>query len=506
MTDDAAQRRLTGQSAAEAAKAAQIGITTETAKANSGALFNTFDAEKVQQDIDTQIAVTKEFGKIAPKIVADVADSLGNTQEYEIKLQLKGDLESLVANSSDPEKRALAQAELNKVNTYLVENKASYDLWKEGGIARGIAQGGVGGLMTGDFGGAAAGFGTSLAAPVLNDLSGKHGGSVINTFASAAIGGALGGNMGGAVVGTNVDANNRQLHPVEIDIINTHAKDFALKQGISEEEARSELASAALSQVDAEYSYLISDKQNYRDAQAFLKTIGAGESFKDDYGRTQTLFDERGKANFYDYAMNTEYVYGDNPFYDNIKAHAPAFAGHLNKEILWKAGSSHLADTVNQPETVKKLVLNNIIEGRTKIVDELTDNRKRAEKEHGWEKESDISVPLIGDLGYKISGIRRAEVSDEQNRQRVSLQSISTFLDNSYAGIYSATESDLTSKERKHYQSAGNLLSGFEALAAIDATVAMTGNLGKNKTVITKGIRQGTQEAKNTFKEAINRG
>ncbi|WP_165779937.1 hypothetical protein [Avibacterium gallinarum] len=87
---------------------------------------------------------------------------------------------------------------------------------------------------------------------------------------------------------------------------------------MTEQEAERILTSVALSQVDKAYSYLKNDTLPYRNAQAFLVNIGAGTRFTDEYGRTQTLFDERGNANFDNFATNIEYVRPNSALYNNV--------------------------------------------------------------------------------------------------------------------------------------------------------------------------------------------
>jgi hypothetical protein len=63
LTDEAAQKSLTGKTAAETVASLHTSTTTETAEQNSGALTNNFDHERVKDEIALQIAVTQQFGQ-----------------------------------------------------------------------------------------------------------------------------------------------------------------------------------------------------------------------------------------------------------------------------------------------------------------------------------------------------------------------------------------------------------------------------------------------------------
>ena len=61
---------------------------------------------------------------------------------------------------------------------------------------------------------------------------------------------AAGLDTSSTVTATNVDANNRQLHPSETDWIKKNAKAFAKKLGISPQEAEKRLAQQAAKETD----------------------------------------------------------------------------------------------------------------------------------------------------------------------------------------------------------------------------------------------------------------
>lgn len=121
----------------------------------------------------------------------------------------------------------------------------------------------IGGFV-GDVSGAAGAGTAGLAAPKLNEMQSnledaliKAGMSAsvakgvaanVSGMTAASIGGAVGGTTG-AGAGLSVDANNRQLHPTEVQWIRQNARRFAQQQRISEEEAEKRLAQQAFRQV-----------------------------------------------------------------------------------------------------------------------------------------------------------------------------------------------------------------------------------------------------------------
>ncbi|MDR6384940.1 hemagglutinin repeat-containing protein, partial [Paraburkholderia caribensis] len=146
-------------------------------------------------------------------------------------------------------------------------DQAGIDAWKEGGTARAEMQAAGAAIVTGlaggnALGGAASAGIASIAAGKLNELSGAIAGSnptgnadlnqalgniVANAVATGA-GAAVGGNAG-AFSGYNVDRYNRQLHPTEQKWIKDNAAAYAKQQGISVDQATSDLTAQANRQV-----------------------------------------------------------------------------------------------------------------------------------------------------------------------------------------------------------------------------------------------------------------
>ncbi|EGY51280.1 hypothetical protein HMPREF9371_2504, partial [Neisseria shayeganii 871] len=271
ITDEAAQQAHTGQSPEQAAAAIYTDRRSDTADAQAGYLDNRFDAERVQNEIDLQTSVSQDFAPIAAQGVAVASDYLGNTQHHQHAQMLKNLLEAeLRQNHSEAEKAEL-RADLNRINQYLADNQAAYELWKEGGIGRALLHAGAGGLLTGSADGALGAGAAALSAPHLEALGNHLGGTgkaVVDTLGGAAIGWMAGGT-GGAVTGSNADWHNRQLHDNEIAKIKQYASLFAHNQGISIQQATDRLMAQAMRQVDANYRELYANSDTA--AEDFLR-------------------------------------------------------------------------------------------------------------------------------------------------------------------------------------------------------------------------------------------
>lgn len=75
ITDEQGQQALTGKTAEQTKQDIYTTVTTETAKANSGAISNNFDKDKVQQEINLQVNVTKEFRDNSQQLISNYTES-----------------------------------------------------------------------------------------------------------------------------------------------------------------------------------------------------------------------------------------------------------------------------------------------------------------------------------------------------------------------------------------------------------------------------------------------
>jgi filamentous hemagglutinin len=99
----------------------------------------------------------------------------------------------------------------------------------------------------------------------------------------------------GSWVAQNGTLYNRQLHADEQDWIKGHAKEFAEKNGISEDEAMKRLSQQALKDVDFLWRSILTDGDDSA-AQTFLSN--SGQTFTNDLGGQQALFTAKGQQLF----------------------------------------------------------------------------------------------------------------------------------------------------------------------------------------------------------------
>lgn len=246
-----------------------------------------FDADKVQKDINAQVQITQEFGRVASRAVANYATS----KIDDIKAQ-----------------QSAERAQTNPNLVKLQALKAEQENWEEGGAYRIALHAAVGGI-TGDVKGAVGAGAAASAAPLLNDLQysvtnalenagantniAKAVAQVITGTTAAGIGSvASGGNTIGAATAFNSDANNRQLHVSEVQWLRENARDFAKKQGISEKQAFERLTQQAVKEVDYLWRAQLSDG----DDLAAKEFLGSNQQkFTNDLGEKQKLFTSTGQ-------------------------------------------------------------------------------------------------------------------------------------------------------------------------------------------------------------------
>jgi filamentous hemagglutinin len=236
-------------SASSTTRAAISGVAGNTA-ARTGdkdsGLANTFDREAVRSEMQANTAITQEFGKQAPKAVAEFA------------ISQRDDLTRQAREATAAGNEALA--------TQLNEQAAK---WDEGGIYRVAMHTGIGALSGGLEGAIGAG-GIAAGANTIDTLQRDMQASVASSLQAAGVDGKLAKDIGegaarfvvnvaGAAItagsgstaagmALNVDANNRQLHPSEMRRIHE------LAEGDPKAEARLVIAGCALVKCSAEFA------------------------------------------------------------------------------------------------------------------------------------------------------------------------------------------------------------------------------------------------------------
>ncbi|WP_241019568.1 hemagglutinin repeat-containing protein [Burkholderia sp. Ac-20345] len=202
------------------------GLSRDTAHAN-GAVQNTFDAQKVQNDM----AIQQGVGQVGMQVVGDIATHLENqaSEKFERAKQARDAAEA----AGDTQAQAQAQADMDAASR-------QQSLWSSDGAARIASHAAVAGLgaamgggnVAGAMGGTVAGdlAGNAVGGALDDTLGGKLLSNVAAGLAGAVAGGALGGSAGavsGAGGALSADLYNRQLHQSERDWAKSKAKDFA---------------------------------------------------------------------------------------------------------------------------------------------------------------------------------------------------------------------------------------------------------------------------------------
>lgn len=344
-----------------------------------------FDAERVSGEINAQVAITQAFGREAPKAVASYA--AGKATELRN-----------VGNATEAKK------------------------WEEGGAYRIALHSAVGALI-GGLEGAAGAVAAASSAPLLEQLqaqvltslenaglspdAAKLASQTLAQATAAGLGAAVGGTYG-AVMAFNVDTNNRQLHPKEVQWLKDKAKRFAKQQGISEDEALARLTQQALRDVDYFWRAQLADGDDAT-AKTFLGT--AKQTFTNGLGERQLLFTAPGQQLFRPEMFADS---ADPAFYQQFAQSgiSRSLSAGLAKEfkdsgIALKDGTIDLAKAARDNPGA---VLNGLWNG----VKGLPQAVKDSFKETGHALGEGSAVALNDDLGAKLNAIYGSDVSGYQ--------------------------------------------------------------------------------------------
>jgi filamentous hemagglutinin len=170
--------------------------TVRSDKDNSNALKKTWNGKELQQDVEAQARIMETFGKEAAKGIGTYATKKLN------------DLKDQITAESDPAKKA----------ALLSEEKN----WAEGGAYRTAlhaAAGALGGGLAGAAGATASAVSMPAIAAQIDKMDAPNAvKQALAQVAAGVIGAAVGGTQGMASA-VNVEANNRQLHTSEKELI-----------------------------------------------------------------------------------------------------------------------------------------------------------------------------------------------------------------------------------------------------------------------------------------------
>jgi hypothetical protein len=250
--DEAAQWAKAGKTVEQTI--ASINTDVSSDKDNSGSLTKGWDGLQLQEEVNAQAQVTAAFGKEAGKGIGAYATDRENNLRREARA-------AYLAGDKDKAEQLNGEA----------------DNWSEGGAYR-IALHTAAGALTGRVNGEAV---SAAAMPEIAksiekmDLPNavKQG---LAQVAAAVVGAAAGGAAGvaGAV---HVEANNRQLHPTETEMINKNAARFA-KELYGTDNPNAEQIVGAMAILSNTAQNLLDNNLGYhvpyfKLAEAFLQTL-----------------------------------------------------------------------------------------------------------------------------------------------------------------------------------------------------------------------------------------
>lgn len=193
-------------------KDSTAGLSRDTTHANDGALANSFDAQKVGDDL----AIQSQTVQVGMQVAGDVGNYLKSRADKNVD-DANSRLDA-AKKAGDADAEAQAQADLNSATL-------EQALWKDGGAARTGLHAIVGGLGAAMGGGNVLGAvsgtiaGDAASSAIGSALDDSLGGNILKNVVSGAAGalaGAVVGGASGAISGANgalgADLYNRQLH------------------------------------------------------------------------------------------------------------------------------------------------------------------------------------------------------------------------------------------------------------------------------------------------------
>jgi filamentous hemagglutinin len=320
---------------------------------STNSLVKKWDAEKLVGDVQAQAQITQAFGPVASRAVGDYASR--QTGKYELA-QLGASLAQKVLDdpNASADQKAKAGIDLANANSTLAAGQQNYDNWKEGGASRTLAHAVVGGLVGNLQGAVGAGL-ASVAAPVIDDLTRNLPEALKGAVGAglAAGVGAVGGGAAGGAAGFNEDFNNRQLHPTEAQLIRGNAQAYAVKRGISVEQATTELTEQGLRQIDSAWAKRIADDPQ---AAAFLKQIAQSAGPTDVGGGG--LFDAGGTSSYTDHTVNANALGQTSDLYNRITHHNATgiVPGVRGAYVAYADAGTDPRLAQNTPEKVQQLL------------------------------------------------------------------------------------------------------------------------------------------------------
>lgn len=159
ITDEAAQIRLTGKTAAQTKADIDTNVTTDTAKQHSGRLKNVFDKDRVQSELDLQRTVSQDFSKNVQQANTEINQHLD---------KLKADKEA--AETAAAEALANGDMETAKRKAHEAQDAAAKaDNWQQGKVILNMLASGLAAPTQ-----SGAGIAAATASPAVSYAIGQH--------------------------------------------------------------------------------------------------------------------------------------------------------------------------------------------------------------------------------------------------------------------------------------------------------------------------------------------
>ena len=146
-------------------------VTTVTKDSLNEVLVNSFEANTVNEELGAQVIATQEFGKQAPKAVAELANK--KTQAYKTAQKAVTMLTEDLEDTQDSDKKAYLNQKLQQANHQLKISEQDYKNWKESGAYRVAAHIAINALGAGNLEYALTTGGVAATAPTINDIESK---------------------------------------------------------------------------------------------------------------------------------------------------------------------------------------------------------------------------------------------------------------------------------------------------------------------------------------------
>ena len=381
-------------------------ITTDNKADFAGNINNSFDNNKIMQQLGSQTQITQAFGQEAPKAIGDYAKE--KTKPYEYAQMVEGQLTDALTKTTDPEQRQAILSNLAKVQAYKQQHEQDYNNWKEGGAYRVAAHTAIGALGGGTVQSALTAGGTAAAAPMITEVEKKiadnlakqgidatTAGSIANSLTGltlTGIGASAGLDMSSTATAVNIDANNRQLHPKEQDLAKI-LYEKAKKQGLVRsdgkpytlEQFKDALRLANSKKYGETYISNISatiNANNSKNAEQYLYDGAIGKS----YNKAENLWIQSANPGYVTFTQNLNSLdRPDKNLVSFIQKNAATYGYTWEKDFIKPYQEPKIISTTPKPRTTAKQMSQGEI-----------DNWNSLHKELGHS--------VVGQTAYEVAG------------------------------------------------------------------------------------------------------